>query len=80
MKIEEREHLLKTTGMINCSTCGDTKDKSEFGKDKSKVIGYNTQCKLCKKAYKLAIKQIEKDEPVQANVSWFDKFKMWLSA
>lgn len=81
MKTEEREHLLKRMGMINCSACRITKDKTCFAKDKSKVIGYNTQCKERKKKYTLAMKELDKEEEVlPANMSWFEKFKLWLSA
>ena len=80
MKTEQREHILKEFGLIQCNTCGSTRDKSHFTKNKAKTLGYNTQCKACDKEYRLAVKRIEKDEPVQVNLSWFDKFKMWLSA
>ena len=80
MKTKDREEVFKKFGVINCTKCGSTKPKEAFSKDKTRTFGYRTDCKQCNKDYREAVKLFEKDELVQVNLSWFDKFKMWLSA
>lgn len=33
--------------MKRCPGCGETKSESEFGKDRRKISGLNTYCRLC---------------------------------
>jgi len=37
--------------MKRCATCGETKDESEFSKNKSRKDGMHSDCKICNAAY-----------------------------
>jgi len=64
----ESKQILGVAG--DCRVCGQTKDLSEFYKDKSKKSGYSTICKNCGRAKRKAYYESNKEKVLKANKKW----------
>lgn len=57
-------------GLKICSTCRETKQISEFGKDRSKSDGLMNQCKVCKRKYRTSEYYHKRESELEKTPDW----------